>query len=207
VKSVRDPVVAEPAAEQDASPSLRPFGLGLIVLGALGLLSAFMLTVDKVRLLEDPSYVPSCNLSPILSCGSVMVTDQASVFGFPNPLIGLVGFSVVVTLGVLLAARTSIPVGVLAGLAVGAVGGLVLIHWLAFQSLYRIGALCPWCMAVWVVTIPIAVWSVLFAAEMTSASRVVKMAWSVRYLIVAFWYAAFLVLILIKFWDYWSTLL
>ena len=28
-------------------------------------------------------------------------------------------------------------------------------HWLIFQSLYVIGALCPYCMAVWAVTIPI----------------------------------------------------
>jgi len=29
------------------------------------------------------------------------------------------------------------------------------VHWLIFQSLYRIGALCPYCMVVWVVTITV----------------------------------------------------
>jgi uncharacterized membrane protein len=166
-----------------------------------------MLTVDKFHLLEDPSFVPSCNLSPILSCGSVMVTDQASVFGFPNPLLGLVGFTVVVVLGVLLTLRTPLPNVVHVGLAVGSVAGLAFVHWLAFQSLYRIGALCPWCMVVWAVTIPLAVWSVLTAARAITVKRPVEMAWSVRYLIVLFWYLAFVVLILIRFWDYWRTLL
>ena len=33
--------------------------------------------------------------------------------------------------------------------------GVVFVHWLIFQSLYVIGALCPYCMVVWAVTIPI----------------------------------------------------
>ena len=33
----------------------------------------------------------------------------------------------------------------------------VFMHWLIFQSLYRIGALCPYCMVVWAVTIPLLV--------------------------------------------------
>jgi hypothetical protein len=31
--------------------------------------------------------------------------------------------------------------------------GLFFVHWLFFQSVYRINALCPYCMGVWVVTI------------------------------------------------------
>ena len=53
-------------------------------------LASLTLTVEKIELLIDPSYVPSCSINPVLSCGSVMVTHQASVFGFPNPLIGIV---------------------------------------------------------------------------------------------------------------------
>ncbi|WP_341925384.1 vitamin K epoxide reductase family protein [Nocardioides psychrotolerans] len=194
---------AEPRA--DAVPT-RGFGLGLAVLGAIGLAAAFALTVDKIRLLEDPTFKPSCDLNPVLSCGSVMVTDQASAFGFPNSLLGLVGFSVVVTVGVLLASGARLPSWVLVGLAGGASLGLALVHWLAFQSLYRIGALCPWCLVVWSVTIPIAVWSVLVALRTTTRSRVVDALWSVRYLLVLGWYLLVVVLALVRFWDYWSTL-
>lgn len=189
----------------DGAVPLLGFGVGLVVLGVIGLLAAFTLTVDKFRLLEDPSFVPSCDLNPILSCGSVMVTDQASAFGFPNPLLGLIGFSVVITIGAVLSTGTRVPTWMMSGLAVGAGGGLVFIHWLAFQSLYRINALCPWCMVVWSVTIPIAVWSVLIALRLSTEGQVVRALWSVRFLIVLFWYLAIAVLILIRFWDYWST--
>lgn len=186
---------------------LRPLGVGLAVLGALGLLAAFTLTVDKIRLLEDPSYTPSCNFNPVLSCGSVMVTDQASVLGFPNPLIGVVAFAVVITVGVLLAGGARVPSWVLVGLAGGSVAGFAFVHWLAFQSLYRINALCPWCLVVWTVTAPITVLAVLTALRVTRGGRLVERIWEVRYLLVVGWYLLVLVLVLERFWDYWSTLL
>lgn len=36
--------------------------------------------------------------------------------------------------------------------------GIGLVSWLQYQSLYEIGALCPYCMVVWSVTIPIFIW-------------------------------------------------
>ena len=77
-----------------------------------------------------------------------MVTAQASVFGFPNSMIGMVAFTVVLVTGVLALARVTLPRWYWAGLAVGTVLGTAFVHWLIFQSLYRIGALCPtawWC--------------------------------------------------------------
>jgi len=187
----------------------RPFGVGLTLGGALGLLAAFTLAVDKYRILEDPSYQPGCNLNPVLSCGSVMTTDQASVLGFPNPLLGVVAFTVVLTLGVLVTARVPLPHWVLGGLALGAVAGAAFVHWLAFQSLYRIGALCPWCLVVWAVTIPIAVWTVLAFARSgdREESRLVEALWGWRYLIVLSWYLVIVVAALERFWSYWQTLL
>ena len=86
-----------------------------------------------------------------------MITPQASAFGFPNPLIGIVAFTVVVVTGVLAVAKVRLPRWYWAGLAVGTLLGVVFVHWLIFQSLYRIGALCPYCMVVWAVTIPLLV--------------------------------------------------
>lgn len=195
-------------SETLATPSpLRSWGVGLVVLGATGLAAAFTLTVERFRLLVDPAYRPSCDLNPVLSCGSVMVTDQASLFGFPNPLLGIAGFAVVVTIGVVLASGAMVPRWILGGLALGAAAGGVLVHWLIFQSLYRINALCPWCMVVWTVTFPIVVWSILIGAGGRDGPRPVAALWSVRYLVVLFWYLAVAVLILERFWDYWSTLI
>ncbi len=129
----------------------------MLIAGVIGLAAALTLTIEKIELLIDPDYVPTCSINPVLSCGSVMITPQASVFGFPNPLIGIVAFSVVVVTGVLAVAKVALPRWYWAGLAAGALLGAAFVHWLIFQSLYRIGALCPYCMVVWAVTIPLLV--------------------------------------------------
>lgn len=200
-------VVDEDLAAYDIS--LRPYGVGLVLLGALGLLAAFTLAVDKYKILADPSFSPICDINPVVSCGSVMVTDQAEVLGFPNPLVGVIGFSVVITVGVLLALGTTLPRVVLAGLAVGSLAGLVFVHWLAYQTLYEINALCPWCLVVWAVTIPTAVWSTLVAAGAgtTRAASLVERLWNVRFLLVLGWYLVLAGAILERFWDFWLTLL
>ncbi|GGI94740.1 hypothetical protein GCM10010121_001400 [Streptomyces brasiliensis] len=82
-----------------ATGASRAFAWLLIVTGALGSLASFVITVDKFELLVNPRFSPSCNLSPVLSCSNVMLSDQASVFGFPNPLIGLLAYPVVVAAG------------------------------------------------------------------------------------------------------------
>ena len=199
---------AKPRERVGLGPS-RLTGGAVMVNGALGLVAAFTLAVDKYRILEDPSFQPSCNLNPILSCGSVMVTDQAEAFGFPNPLVGIIAFTAVGVIGVLVAAGQTLPRWVYGGLAVGSLLGTIFVHWLIVQSLYRIGALCPWCMVVWAVTIPIFVWTVALSGRSLGgrAGRIAQTWWSARYLVVLSWYLVVLTLIGVEFWDYWRTLI
>lgn len=199
---------AEPAAEPPTgAPVRRASALWVLIAGVLGLAAAVTLTVEKVELLIDPSYQPSCSLNPVLSCGSVMVTPQASVFGFPNSLLGIVAFSVVLVTGVLAVARVPLPRWYWAGLAAGTLLGTVFVHWLIFQSLYDIGALCPYCMVVWAVTIPLLVVSSSIALQPERGNAVTRGVHQWRWSLTALWFTAVLLLIVERFWDYWSTLL
>ncbi len=132
-------------------PKTLPFIL--LVAGIVGLVSSFIITFDKMKLLENPSYRPSCNLNPIISCGSVMQSKQGAAFGFPNPWIGLAAFAVLITIGMSLLAGAKFKRWFWLGLEAGTLFGVGFVHWLFFESVYRIHALCPWCMAVWVITI------------------------------------------------------
>jgi uncharacterized membrane protein len=185
----------------------RPSAWWVLIAGVVGLATAITLTVEKIEMLANPKYVPSCSINPILSCGSVMVTPQASAFGFPNPLIGIVGFTVVVVSGVLAVARVELPRWYWLGLAGGVTLGVVFVHWLIYQSLYRIGALCPYCMAVWAVTIPLFVVASSIALQPLIESNTAARAlhhW--RWSLVALWFVGVILLILVQFWAYWSTL-
>src|SRR6202008_346742 len=154
-----------PAAEPPAGPTPRAPGGpahrasagGGLIAGVLGVAGASARSIEKFKLLTDSNYVPSCSLNPVLSCGSVMSHWQAQLFGFPNPLIGIAAFTVVVVTGVLAVAKVPLPRWYWLGLTAGTLLGVVFIHWLIFQSLYRINALCPYCMVVWAITIPLLV--------------------------------------------------
>jgi uncharacterized membrane protein len=205
---------AEPAAEApNAARESRvpaPSAWFVLIAGVIGLAASMTLTVEKIELLLNPSYKPSCNLNPIVSCGSVMVTPQASVLGFPNPLLGIVAFTVVLVTGVLTVSKVALPQWYWIGLLAGTVVGAGFVHWLIFQSLYRIGALCPYCMVVWVVTISllVVVAAVLVRPALeTRAGTVARVFYQWRWSIATLWFTAVFLLIMVQFWNYWSTLL
>jgi uncharacterized membrane protein len=133
--------------------SLRVLGAILVVCGVVGLAAAFVLTYEKFKLIEDPFYVPSCSINAVLSCGSVMSSDQSQAFGFPNSFLGLIGFSALAAVGAGLLAGARWTRWLATGLQVGVTAGVVFVHWLMVQTAFVIGALCPYCMVVWVVTI------------------------------------------------------
>jgi uncharacterized membrane protein len=201
-----DPV-ADPSVNGDNGHVRTSSAVWILIAGVLGLAAAVTLTVEKVELLINPAYVPSCSINPVLSCGSVMVTPQASVFGFPNSLIGIVGFTVVLVTGVLAVARVALPRWYWAGLAVGTLLGTVFVHWLIVQSLYHIGALCPYCMVVWAVTIPLLVVVTSIALKREDGNPAIRFLHQWRWSLVALWFTALILMILVRFWDYWSTLL
>jgi len=185
----------------------------LVVGGVLGILSAATLTVEKIHLLKDPGANLVCDLNPIVACGSVINTPQASAFGFPNPIIGLVGFGVVTTVGMAILAGATFRRWFWLGLQAGTLFGVGFVTWLQFQSIYRIDALCPFCMVVWAVTIPIFVFTTAYNIR---AGHLVLSGWLAaigqfiqKYPaeIVFTWYLIIIMAILEHFWYYWSTLL
>jgi uncharacterized membrane protein len=200
-------VPAEPAAGGDGAPVSRPGAWWLLIGGVIGLVAAGALLIEKIEMLSNPAYVPTCSFNPVLSCGSVMVTPQAALFGFPNPVIGVISFTVMVVTGVLAVARVALPRWYWAGLMGGTALGAVFVHWLIFESLYRVGALCPYCMVVWAVTIPLLVVVSAVALRPLAANAAARGLYHWRWPLVTLWFTAVLLLILVRFWDYWSTLI
>lgn len=202
------------AEEIEARPDPgRAFAWLLLIAGAVGLAASAVLTIDKIHLLQNPHAVLNCNINPIIACGSVMTSHQASAFGFPNSLLGLLGFAVVLAIatGVLAGARFRRWYWL--GLQLGTVFALVLIHWLISQSLYSIGALCPYCMAVWAVTIAL-FWYTTLANLRTGVipvgerlRPVVRELNRYHWVVPVLWYAVIALMVLGRFWYYWKTLL
>lgn len=124
----------------------------MLFFGILGLIASFALSVERVQQLIDPHVQLVCNVNAILNCGTVMQTWQAGVFGFPNSFIGLMGFSVVITVAVAGLSGVVFPRKFMLAAQVGYWLGLIFAYWLFYQSVFVIQVLCPWCLVVTVST-------------------------------------------------------
>jgi uncharacterized membrane protein len=184
----------------------------LIILGAIALLASIMLSIEVFDRLKNPSYVPVCNLNPVLSCTSVADSNQAHAFGFPNYFIGIAGYGIVMAAGGAILAANRLKRWFWLTLNVGLLLAAVFLHWLIFQTLYRIGALCIFCMVVWATTIPMLWYLTLHNLDTKAIKTPRRLRGVIGFArrhhgdILLGWFLLIIVLILKRFWYYWSGL-
>lgn len=124
----------------------------MLVFAVLSLIASFVLSVDAIKIAENPDVILSCSINPILDCARVGASWQASVLGFPNAFLGLIAEPVVMTIAVASLAGTRFPRWFMFTANVVYFLGVVFAYWLLWQSTFVIGALCPWCLLVTVST-------------------------------------------------------
>lgn len=134
---------------------LLTLGIFLVLASALGILAAFELTYEKIQVLLNPGNVASCDFSLLVQCGKNMTSAQGSAFGFPNSLLGLMGWPVVMATGVATLAGARFARWWWMAFNVAAVGALSFAIWLMHVSIFILGTLCPWCMVTWLMVIPL----------------------------------------------------
>jgi uncharacterized membrane protein len=120
----------------------------MLVSSGLSLVASFVLSVDAIALAKNPSAALACNINEVISCGTVGVSWQAHVFGFPNAFLGLVAEPVVITIAVASLTGVRFRRGFMLAAQVIYTLGLVFAYWLFEQAMFSIGALCPWCLLV-----------------------------------------------------------
>lgn len=131
----------------------------LLIGGIIAVYCAFILSQDKIKLIQDPNTHLSCSLNPVIACGNVIKSKQGHAFGFPNPFLGLAGYAAVLTVGLAMLAGAKFKRWFWLLIEVGLLLATIFLGWLLFQSLYSIHALCPYCLTVDAVTLPM-IWYV-----------------------------------------------
>ncbi|MDX8153313.1 vitamin K epoxide reductase family protein [Patulibacter brassicae] len=196
----------------DSPPSGRGIGVLLLAAGLVGLAVSGELAIEKLRLLENPLYVPPCSLGESVDCGTIMTSDQAeALFGIPNPFLGLAGFGGLLTAGLALVGGARPGRSFWIALQLGLTFAVLFVHWLIFQALYRIEAVCPFCMAMWAVTIPAFAYVTLRNLEgaasgssrLASAARVLR---GNHAIVVTTWLLLVAGLVAERFWAPWGSI-
>lgn len=189
----------------------RAFAWTVILAGVAGLIAAWVISVDEYKLLTakiaGETFTPGCSLNPIVSCGSVMQSDQATVFGPPNPFIGLFAYAIVLGVGVSLLTGARFHRWYWLTFNAGCLFGVVFVTWLQYQSIYNIGALCLWCCLAWVGTI-VAFWYVtgynIKQGFLPAPARVRSLIDEFHWVIPVLHVGVIGLLILTHFWYFWS---
>lgn len=186
------------------------YALASIVFGITGWIASLALTLERIRVAENPEITLGCDVSPFISCKSVMLTEQASLLGFPNPLIGLASFFAPILIGVAVLAGAEFKNWFWNLYLVGNIFGFVFVLWLFSQSVFVIGSLCPYCMVAWIAMIPL-LWMNLGLVsakgglgERFTAAGAIVYEWS--WVATVATYVAISLVILVVYWDLWPTL-
>jgi uncharacterized membrane protein len=185
----------------------------LLAGGIIGALASLVLTIEIFDRLKNPNFVPVCNLNPILSCTSVADSAQSHAFGFPNYFLGIAGYAAIATIGLAVLAGAIFKRWFWLLLEAGLAFAMAFITWLQFQTLYRIGALCIFCMVVWSVTGPMFWYVTLYNLRTRNIKTPHKLTKAVAFMqrhhgdILLVWFLLIIGLILKRFWYYWSTLI
>jgi uncharacterized membrane protein len=124
----------------------------MLLSALVSLTASLVLSVDALRLAGDPEAALACDVNATISCGTVAQAWQASLLGFPNAYLGLMAEPVVITLAVAALGGVRFPRWFMFSAQVVYSIGLVFAYWLFAQSMFVIGALCPWCLLVTVST-------------------------------------------------------
>lgn len=144
----------------EAPPRLFRPGRGLaiwwVVAGVVGWIVAFLLYLEYIGQLTGADALISCSISPIVTCGPNLLSPGGNLLGFSNSILGMVLFLGPVYAGV---SALATPGGHRAWYwrtyAAFAAAAFVFVHVLAYRSVFEYGSLCPWCMVIWLVTIPL----------------------------------------------------
>lgn len=171
------------------SGTSREYGIVALLTGLLGLWAAAALAIDYIRRLADEDYVASCDINPMVGCGLFLDSPAASAFGIPNIVVGIAAYPVVITLAIVLLGGGSLGVWMWRGLTLGTLFGIGFVTYLQYQAMFVLHGLCPWCLVIWAIMIP------LFVHTLSQAGRAGALGrgpWEAvaknRWIIVALWY-------------------
>lgn len=125
----------------------------MLVGALLSLLASFVLSVEAVELARNPDAELTCSVNVVINCATVAKHPSAELLGFPNSFLGMIAEPIVITVAIAGLAGVAFPRKFMFAAQIGYSLGLAFALWLFYQSMFVIGALCPWCLLVTITTI------------------------------------------------------
>lgn len=120
------------------------YSIPLALFGMIGLLAAFMVSLDTLYLAANPDYVPPCSVNSFVSCTPVMQSSYATMFGFPNPWIGLMGWPLSIFFALYLGSHRTYSKTFVWVCWIPVAAAVILSYIWLFITFFLIEAICLW---------------------------------------------------------------
>ena len=141
------------AGARIAAPT--PLAIFWIAAALVGWVVSFLLYLEYIGQLTHSDPLVSCTFSVVVSCGPNLLSPGGNLLGFSNSILGIILFLGPLYAGVHALAGGVYPRWYWRTFLLFIAAAFVFIHVLAWRSIFQYGVLCPWCMLIWVMTIPL----------------------------------------------------
>ena len=199
-----------PTEHQLAGGAPRSYGILVAVLAAIGIVASTELVLSEMAVLADPDAQLSCNINPLIGCGNFLQTGQGHVlFGIPNGLFGMLAYAALAAVGVVLAAGARLPRWFWLFLLAGVWGSALFVLWFMSVSFFVVHALCPFCLIIWLVTIPLVTQTTARAVQgghLRVGERLGGVLVRERWVLTVVLYVLLAGAILVAYWESWAML-
>lgn len=125
--------------------------LFVYILAAIGFLISLYAYVTEKQVQQNPTYKAACDLSDMVSCTKVMKSDYSTLFFVSNALVGMLYYLLIALVTFFGATKLLLILTSLSMLATIA---------LAYILFVKIKALCPVCIATYIVNIALFLYTI-----------------------------------------------
>lgn len=118
----------------------------LIIVASIGLINSLHILSLEIEGIKNPLIYDNCRLETFFDCGIVVRTWQAQVFGFPNPILGILFYELLLLIGItsFFGFKPNRFVAII--LLMICALALCFSWWLFYNSFFVIGVACVFCL-------------------------------------------------------------
>lgn len=128
----------------------------VLILSLIGLSASLALIMSEKKFYLNPDAGLVCDVNALIGCGGWIGSWQNELFfGISNSVLGFGAFSASVMLALLLLNGAQLSRFLWRFFSLVALCAIFWLFWFMYQSFWVKGVICPYCIIVWIVTIPI----------------------------------------------------
>ncbi len=112
----------------------------------IGFVASFWQMIEKIAILTAPTEPLACNINALFNCSNILKAWQSSVFGFPNSLMCIVFFVMIIAIGLVGWTGGTISKNLRLTLQAFTLFFIGFGFWYLWQSIFAVGAICIFCL-------------------------------------------------------------